>query len=139
MGELRTVDDDERVGLGGDGCGGGAVDAPQDLGQPGHDRPRPHHRHVLHRKLRDEALLRHLRAADAEVADAAAPALVQGRHQLGAERVARMLAGNHEQPQILPGSRIGLLAHAVVVGIHPCTLRSAAPPHHTSHNTRNSP
>ena len=129
-----------RVGLGGDGRGRRAVDAAQDLGQAGEDRRRPHHRHVLHRKLRDEALLRHLRAADAEVADAAAAALVQGRHQLGAERVARVLAGDHEQPQVLPLGRIGPLAHAVVAGCHRQSLLSAAcPPDHTSHSTRNRP
>ena len=92
------------------------------------------------RKLRDEALLRHLRAADADVAHAAAPALVQRRHQLGAERVARVLAGDDEQPQVLAlGRDRSALRTArpasAVIG------RSCSAPlaHAASHNTRNRP
>ena len=69
----------------------------------------------------------HLRAADAEVADAAAPALVQRRHQLGAERVARMLAGDHEQAQVLPLGRIGISRMPSSSEVIAMTLRSAHP------------
>jgi hypothetical protein len=81
--------------------GDGAVDAREDFRQPCQDRAQAHHRHVLHRELRDESLLRHQRATHADVAYAPAAARVQYRHELGAQRIARMLARNDEQPQVL--------------------------------------
>ena len=74
--ELGAVDDDERAGLGRDGgCGGAEWMRRRIVGRRAEDGADPHHRHVLHRELRHQPLLRHQRAADAEIADAAAAVL----------------------------------------------------------------
>ena len=50
----------------------------------------------LHRKQRCEAEPLHARAADAEEADLAAEPPAKRLHQTGAERVARLFAGDQE-------------------------------------------
>ena len=127
MRELGAVDDDERAGLGRDGCGGGRMDAAQDRRQAREDAADPHHGHILHRKLRHEALLRHQRAANAEVADAAAAARVEHRHQLGAQRVAGMLARHQEEPQLLGLGRRRPVPHAAARRHGQSVLRAAIP------------
>ncbi len=111
VGELRAVDDDDGIGLGRQGRLGRGGDASQDERQAGEDSPRSHHRHVLQGELRDEPLGRHGRPADAQIADATPAVGVEGGHQLGAQGVPGVLAGDNEQAQVAPLRGNRALAH----------------------------
>jgi hypothetical protein len=135
MRELGAVNDDKRVRLGGDRRSSGAIDTGEQFGQPRQNRAGPHYRHVLQRELRDEPLLGHLRAAHTDVTHATTPAFIDGRHQLGAERITRGLASDNEEPEILALGRIGSLPHGWSgIRHHDRSYRLTA-----SHNTRNRP
>src|SRR4051794_13729733 len=130
MGEIRGVDDDERVGALGDDRRDGRIGAAQDQGQALQDVHQPHDRDVGEREEQRQPLPGHGVAADAAKAHVAlAEARFEGPHQLGAELVAGFLAGDE------PDEARARLAHRA----SPAATRPAAAACPGSTATRNSP
>jgi hypothetical protein len=98
MGEFGTVDDDDAVGFGLKPGIHRLIDAPDQLGEPGQNRQRPHDGHIGERENRPQPFRFHRLAADAGKHDGRIGLLLQRRHQLAAEQVAGMLARNDENP-----------------------------------------
>ncbi len=112
MRELGGIDDDDGVGLGGDGRIDRAVDARHDARQARQDRQNSHDGDVLEGKLRGEAGTLHVLAADAEEVNASLTVGTKRGHKLAAQRIARMLAGDNEDAQVIAAGGGATLADA---------------------------
>ena len=71
-----------------------------------------HDRHVGERELRSQAGALHVLAADAEEVDAPLALRGERAHQLAAQRIARMLAGDEENAQVVAAGGGAALADA---------------------------
>ena len=106
MGEVGAVDDHQRVGLCGHYGRRSRPDAREERGQPGQHRKNAHDRDVGDRKQALDAFGLHRFAADAGESDVARPRLTERPHQLEAELIARVLAGETRATRNgLPGWR----------------------------------
>ena len=81
VGEVRAVDDDERVGARCDDRRRGAADAVDERRQAPEHRQQPHHRDVGEREQALQSLGGHRIAADAEEIDVACGLLAERPHQ----------------------------------------------------------
>ncbi len=99
MGEVGAVDDDQDVGPRGDDRLSGLTNARDERRQPGQHRQNAHDGDVADRKQAFEALGLHRLAADAGEVDVARPRFAERPHELEAELVARMLAGDESHAQ----------------------------------------
>jgi hypothetical protein len=96
MGEVRAIDDDQRIGPRRNHRGGGLPDAAQDGRQFRRDRRHPDDRQLGDVERRHDPLRRHRAPADpAEPHVRIEPQ--QRAHQRAAERVARLLGGDQVQ------------------------------------------
>ena len=94
MGETGTVDDDENVGARFDDVAHGLPNAAQERAQARSHGQVAHHRHVIEGKQGDEALRRHGLATDPTERHRPIGEVRQRPHQLGAELIAGILAGD---------------------------------------------
>jgi hypothetical protein len=99
MGEIRTVNDDENVGLRGAHRGDRLVHAAKQTRQTPDDRKEAHDREIVERDEAVEALGSHGRSSDAEKFGLGSQT-AQRSHQSGAELIARCFAGYDKYPYI---------------------------------------
>src|ERR1700722_12167289 len=99
MSEVRAVDDNEDIGPVGDDHLSGPADARHKGRQPGQHRQDAHDGDVADRKQAFEALGLHSLATDAGEDDVARPCFAERPHELEAELVARVFAGDESHAQ----------------------------------------
>ncbi|MGD0865752.1 MAG: hypothetical protein ABSA49_09365 [Rhizomicrobium sp.] len=99
MGEIRAVDQDDRVGPRRQRKIGCLAHAAEYFRNPRHHLAQPHHRSIVEREKTPETLRRHGRAADAYDSKPVTRKSLQTRHQLGAELVTGRLAADEHQSQ----------------------------------------
>ena len=125
MGEFRAVDDHQHIGPGGNHRVGRLANARKDFRQARRDGGKAHDGQFAERERAFHAFGRHMVAADAGKARAAAGRTAQRRDQSRAQAVAQFLARHQEDMRAvrIAGSR--RLAHDAVPAASPTTNRPA--------------
>jgi hypothetical protein len=110
VGEIGTVDDDQRIGRVGRHEPGRVANAPHDKRQLPRDRRDTDDREIVDRKQAGKPLRGHFAPADASETHAAAGALLERAHQGGAQLVTGFLAGDQDNRPVAIGRLKGPLS-----------------------------